>query len=143
VADVADVRRRVRQRIEEARRRTAERRVELDAAERDFTTFLTAVAAPLFRVFAQALTAEGYPFKVNTPAGTLRLASDRSRNEFIEIGLDPELDPPQAVGRLTRAHGARTLTSERPIRAGARVGELTENDLLEFLTAEIGILLER
>lgn len=143
MADVADVRRRVRQRIEEARRRTADRRTETDAAERDFAAFLTDVASPLFRQFAQALTAEGYPFKVNTPAGTLQLASERSRNEFIEIALDADLDPPQAVGRLTRAHGARTFTSERPIRAGARVGELTEDDLLEFLSAEIGTLLER
>ncbi|MGH9312036.1 MAG: hypothetical protein ACRD1S_02445 [Vicinamibacterales bacterium] len=143
MAEVADVRRRVRLRIEDARRRAAERRSEADVAERDFTTFLTAVAGPVFKQFAQALTAEGYPFKVNTPAGMLRLASERSRNDYIEIELDTELDPPQAVGRANRAHGARTMIAERPVRPGARVGELTEEDVLDFLTAEIGPFVER
>jgi hypothetical protein len=143
VAEIADVRRRVRLRIEEARRRAAERRTEVGAAERDFATFLTAVGGPIFRQFAQALTAEGYPFKVNTPAGLLRLASERSRTDYIEIELDTQLEPPQAVGRANRAHGARTMTSERPVRPGARVQELTEEDVLDFLVAEIGPFVER
>jgi hypothetical protein len=35
------------------------------------------------------------------------------------------------------------LTTERPVRAGVRVGELTEADVLEFLVAEIGPFVER
>lgn len=143
MVEIADVRRRVRQRIEDARRRAAERRVEVDAAERDFARFLTEVAGPIFRQFAQALAAEGYHFSVNTPAGQLCLASDRSRSDFIEIELDTQLSPPQAIGRATRAHGARTMTSERPLRPGVKVHELTEDDVLDFLTAEIGPFVER
>lgn len=143
MVEIADVRRRVRQRIEDARRRAAERRAEVDAAERDFAQFLTVVATPIFRQFAQALAAEGYQFSVNTPAGQLRLASERSRNDYIEIELDTQLDPPQAVGRATRAHGARPITSERPLRPGVKVRELTEDDVLDFLTAELGPFVER
>jgi hypothetical protein len=143
VAEIADVRRRVRQRIEEARRRAAERRTQVDAAERDFVPFLSDVAGPVFKQFAQALTAEGYPFSVNSPAGQLRLVSERSRNDYIEMELDPLLDPPQAIGRTSRAHGTRTVTSERPVRSGVKVHELTEADVLDFLTAEIGPFVER
>jgi hypothetical protein len=143
VAEIADVRRRVRLRIEDARRRAAERRTQVDAAERDFAQFLTAIAAPIFRQVAQALTAEGYPFSVNSPAGQLRLVSERSRTDYIEIELDPQLDPPQAIGRANRTHGTRTLTSEKPVRAGAEVHELTEDDVLDYLTDEIGPLVVR
>jgi hypothetical protein len=143
VVEIADVRRRVRQRIEDARRRAAERRTQVDAAERDFARFLSDVAGPVFRQFAQALVAEGYPFSVNSPAGQLRLVSGRSRNDYIEIELDPLLDPPQAVGRANRTHGTRTLTSERPVRPGAEVQELTDTDVLDFLTTEIGPFVER
>jgi hypothetical protein len=143
VAEIADVRRRVRQRIEDARRRAAERRTQVDTAERDFAQFLSAVAAPIFRQFAQALVAEGYPFSVNSPAGQLRLVSERSRTDYIEMELDPLLDPPQAIGRTSRTHGTRTVTSERPVRADAKVHELTETDVLDFLTAEIGPFVER
>lgn len=142
MAEIADIRRRVRQRIEDARRRAAERRTQVDTAEREFTEFL-AVATPLFRQFAQALTAEGYPFSVNSPAGQLRLVSERSRNDYIEIELDTLLDPPQAIGRANRTHGTRTLTSERPVRPGTEVHELTEADVLDYLTAEIGAFVER
>jgi hypothetical protein len=143
VAEIADVRRRVRQRIEDARRRAGERRTQVDAAEREFAQFLTTVAAPIFRQFAQALTAEGYPFSVNSPAAQLRLVSERSRNDYIEIELDPLLDPPQAIGRANRTHGTRTVTSERPVRSGAKVHDLTEADVLDYLTAEIGPFVER
>lgn len=141
--DVAAVRRRVRQRIDEARQAAAARRAQADAAEREYEAFLSGVAGPLFRTFASALTAEGYPFKVFTPARTLRLASERSRQDYIEIELDTSVSPPEAVGRSNRAHGARVLTTERPVRAGVRVGELTEADVLEFLVAEIGPFVER
>jgi hypothetical protein len=94
-------------------------------------------------VFASALTAEGYPYKVFTPAGALRLASERSRQDYIEIELDTSMSPPQVVGRSNRAHGARVITAERPVRDGAGVEELTETDVLDFLVAEIGPFVER
>jgi hypothetical protein len=143
VLEVADVRRRVRQRIEQARRVAGTRRAAVDAAEIEYERFLREGAGPVFRLFASALSAEGYPFKVFTPAGMLRLASERSRQDYIEVELDTELSPPQVIGRSNRSHGARLITAERPVREGAGVADLTENDVLEFLLAEIGPFVER
>jgi hypothetical protein len=143
VAEVADVRRRVRQRITEARERSNARRLEVDAAGRQFASFLSDVARPLLKVFASALTAEGYPFTISTPAEALRLTPERSRSDFIEIGLDTSLDPPQVIGRTQLGRGARGITRERPVRDNKPVDQLSEGDLLDFLVEEIGPFLER
>jgi hypothetical protein len=141
--EVADVRRRVRLRITEARQAAAAHRAEVDAAERDVVPFLNEVAGPVFQMFAQALTAERYPFKVSTPSGALRLTPERSRNDFIEIELDTALNPPQVIGRVNYTHGSRGVAIERPIRENTAVADLTQEDVLDFLVAEIGPFVER
>jgi hypothetical protein len=143
LVEVADVRRRVRLRITEARQAAAARRAEVDAAERDVVSFLNEVAGPVFQMFAQALTAESYPFKVSTPAGALRLTPERSRSDFIEIELDTALDPPQVIGRVNYTRGSRGVAIERPIRENAAVADLTQDDVLDFLAAEIGPFVEK
>jgi hypothetical protein len=143
LVEVADVRRRVRLRIVEARQAAAARRADVDAAERDFVPFLKEVAAPVCQMFAQALTAENYPFKVSTPAGALRLTPERSRNDFIEIELDTSLNPPQVIGRVNYTHGSRGVAIERPIRENAAVVDLTQDDVLDFLVAELGPFVEK
>ncbi len=142
MAEVSDVRRRLRQAIERAKREAAERRAASDAAGRDYQRFLTEVAEPVFRMFAGAIRAEGHPFQIATPAGGLRLESERARGDFIEVALETS-DTPAVVGRVTRGRGRRLLTSERPIREGAAVADLTEEDVLQFLLAEIGPFVER
>lgn len=134
--EIAEVRRRLRAAIEAARKAAAARRARLDAAGRDYETFLAERAVPVFRDVASALTGEGHPFKVFTPAGSVRLASNHSA-DFIELELDTAEDPPQVVGRSSRGRGRRMVTSERPLREGAAVAELTEEDVLAFLLAEI------
>lgn len=141
--DISDVRRRLRSTIETARRESSERRQRADAAARDYEQFLSARAVPVFHDFANALNGEGHPFKVFTPAGSVRLASGRSGEEFIELELDSSQDPPQVIGRSSRGRGRRMVTTERPVRKGTAIAELTEEHVLEFLLAEIEPFVER
>jgi hypothetical protein len=141
--EVSEIRRRLRGAIEHARQGAAERRVRTDAAARAYEEFLGQRAAPVFHQFAAALTSEGHLFKVFTPVASVRLASDRSPEEFIEIVLDESSDPPVVMGRTSRGRGRRMSTSERPIREQAPVAELTEEDVVTFLVQEIAGLLER
>ncbi len=136
--DIADVRRRLRAATEAARRHAAARRARVDAAERDYEAFLAERAIPAFRDLANALAGEGHPFEVFTPARSVRLASAHSASDFIELELDTAEDPPQVVGRSSRGRGRRMITSERPVREGAAVAELSEEDVLAFLLSEIG-----
>jgi hypothetical protein len=135
--DIADVRRRLRGAIEAARRDAADRRARVDLAERDYQAFLAERAVPVFHDFANALTAEGHPFKVFTPARSVKLAADRSGEDFIELELDTVQDPPQVTGRSSRGRGRHMVTSERPVREHAAIADLTEEDVLGFLLSEI------
>jgi len=141
--DVPDVRRRVRAAIERARRDAAGRRERSDAAARAYDEFLTTRAVPAFHQLASALVAEGYRVKVFTPAGSVRLASERSADDFIELTLDPTEDPPIVLGRTSLSRGRRAVTSERPVREGAGVSDLTDADVMEFVLSEIGPFVER
>jgi len=141
--DISDVRRRLRGAIEAARREAMERRERTDAAEREYEKFLTDRAIPVFHDLANALSGEGHAFKVYTPARSVKLASTRSSEEFVELELDTSQDPPQVIGRTSRGRGRRMVTSERPVRADAAVSDLTEDDVLEYLISEIGSFVER
>ncbi len=141
--EVSDIRRRLRAAIEKARQSAAERRTRNDAAGRDYEEFLGQRAVPVFHQFASVLKAEGHTFSVFTPAASVRLAADRSPEEFIELSLDDTSDPPSVLGRSSRGRGRRTIASERPLRTGAAIAELTEEDVLTFLLEEIAPLIER
>lgn len=137
MVEVADVRRKFRARIEEARKRGEARRAAADRAAQDYEIFIRDVAVPAFRMVASVLSAEGYPFKVFTPAGGVRLASTKSRDDYFEVELDTESDPPQVIGRANRARGGRVTTTERPIREATAVNEIAEGDVIEWVLAEI------
>lgn len=109
----------------------------MDAAARDYEAFLTDHAVPLFRTFANALVAEGFPFTVFTPAGSVRLASERGGDDYIELTLDTAGDQPQVLGRSSRGRGRRLVTSERPVKEGVEVASLTADDVLNYLIEEI------
>jgi hypothetical protein len=141
--EIPEVRRRLRAAIDHARREVAARRERSDAASVLYTEFLEQRAVPTFHTFAAALVAEGYRFKVFTPTGSVRLASENAGEDFIEILLDPTQDPPRVTGHTSRARGRRSTSSERPIREGAGAADLTEEDVLEFLVEEIVPFVER
>ncbi|MDQ3349882.1 MAG: hypothetical protein M3545_18200 [Acidobacteriota bacterium] len=141
--EVSEVRRRLRAAVEDARRSAAERRARTDAAARAYEEFLEQRAVPVFHQFAAALTAEGHLFKVFTPANSVRLASERSHEEFIELTLNDASDPPTVVGHTSRGRGRRMISSERPVREHVAVADLTEEDVLSFLLVEITHVIER
>lgn len=141
--EVSEVRRRVRAAIETARRGAQERRVRTDRAALEYQDFLRDRAVPLFHTVASALVAESYRFKVFTPADSVRLAADSSPTDFIELTLDTTTDPPSVLGRSSRGRGSRLVASERPIKASVAIADLSEDDVMAFLTEEIPALLER
>ena len=141
--ELTEVRKRVRQTIDRAKHAAAERRARADAAGRQYERFLKEVATPVFRVLGQALKVEGYPFQVFTPAGGLRLVSEKSGEDFVELFLDTGSEPSVVVGRISRSWGRRVVTRERPIREGARIEQLTDEDVLGFLLTQIEPFVER
>jgi len=139
--DLTNVRRRVRGIIDQARHDAAERRVRRDAALRDYDAFLSGAAVPAFRLFATALVAEGQPYSVQTPSGAVRLVSDHATHSFVELTLDDTAEIPIVLGRTTTGRGRRMVTSERPLRDRQPIADLVEEDVLDFLFAEIVTLI--
>lgn len=135
--EVHEVRRRLRAAIVNARAGAQARRERVDAAARAYETFLAERAVPLFHTFASALVAEGFHFKVFTPAGSVRLASQSGGEDYIELALDTSGDAPQVLGRSSRGRGRRLVTSERPIKEGADIASLTEDDVMDYLVQEV------
>jgi hypothetical protein len=140
--EVSEVRKQVLAAIERSRRAAAERRARSDEAERDYPSFLSRIAVPMFRQVAGALKAEGHHFTVFTPGGGVRLMSDRSSEDFIELSLDTTGEQPVVLGHVKRARGRRVLESERPV-ATSPIRELTEEQVLEFLVKELEPFVER
>ena len=141
--EVSLVRNRLNRAIEVARERAQQRRRRTATAERAYETFLQDVATPVMRLVANSLKVENYAFTVFTPGGGLRLASDRGRDDYVEFALDGSAQPPQVVGRISRARGSRTLDEERPIKPGSPPEELSEEDVLTFLLDALQPWLER
>ena len=140
--ETSDVRRRVLETIERARRASTERRVRADEASREYADFLEQVATPLFRQVANVLKAQGYLFTVFTPGGGVRLMSDKTAEDFIELSLDTTGDQPAVIGHSSRARGRRIVETERPI-GGGPIRDLSEKDVLGFLVTELAPLVER
>jgi hypothetical protein len=122
--ETAEVRRQLTHRLAELRKAQAQRRQAVDAARAVFDTVLEREVAPTVRQFVQALKAEGYPFSVETPAGMVRLVSDRSRDNVIDIVLDVAGPQPSVVVRSAFSRGRRTLEDERTIAEGEAIADL-------------------
>jgi hypothetical protein len=137
MADVAQVRKRIHAEIEKARRDQAERRGLVADAANAYEAFLEQSAVPAFRMFANVLKAEGLNFEVMTPAGGVRLQSERNREDAIEVELDTTADLPQPLVTITRARGSRVVQSERRITDGTPIVQLTEDDVIGMLLEEL------
>jgi hypothetical protein len=138
--EISEVRQRLLQTIDRSKRQAAERLVRSDEAARQFDTFLNNVAVPLFRQAANVLRAEGYLFNLFTPSGSVRLMSDRTAEDFIEVSLDSSVDPPQVMGHSSRSRGRRVVEAERAL---GDPEALTDDDLLEYLSKELEPFVER
>ena len=138
MAEVADVRKRVRYAIDQARRDSAERRERVAEAQKNYDTFLQTAAIPAFRMVANVLKSEGnLNFEVMTPSGGVRLQSERHREDAIEMELDTTADPPQPLVTITRARGSRLTQSDRSIKGSNPLARLTEDDVIDMLVEEL------
>jgi hypothetical protein len=141
--EVSEVRRRTKEVIDRAKRTKTERRTLVDEATRDYQIFLDQVATPLLRQIANVLRVEGTPFTLSTPGSAVRLASDRSGQDFVELTLDTAGRQPQVMIHSRRFRGRRVTESEMPIGNSGSVRELTENEVLTAVLKELEGLLER
>jgi len=142
--DISDLRKRILRALDDARKETEARRQNTSQASEAYGRFLSEIAVPLFLQAATVLRAEGHPFGVNTPAESVRLASDRFSQDFVELELDATTPQPQVIGRTSMAQGGKgLLVEERPLAPGKSIDELTEDDVAQFLMAEIRRLITR
>lgn len=137
MADVAVVRKRVRTAIEQARRDQAERRGRVAEAQKKYDEFLENAAIPAFRMVANILKSEGLHFEVMTPAGGVRLQSERNREDAIEMELDTTADPPQPLVTTTKVRGRRIVQDDRSIKGSNPLVRLTEEDVIDMLLEEL------
>jgi hypothetical protein len=138
--EISDIKRRVVDTIERARRRAGERRARLDEATREYERFLEQTAIPVFKQVSNVLRAEGFAFTVFTPGGSVRLMSDRAAEDYVELTFDGSGDEPRVMGHASRARGRRILESEQLLGAPAA---LTESDVLAFVLTALEPLVER
>lgn len=141
--ETSDIRRRLRQALEQARTATTERRTRADLAATAYSAFLRDVATPVFRTVANVAKAEGQGFTVFTPADGVRLVSERHGEDYVEVWLDTSLDPPKIATRANRSRGRNVTTSEGLLRPEAPISSVTDEDVLDFLLSQIGMLVER
>lgn len=141
--EVSDVRRRLRAAIESAKVRAAERRTRTDEASRAYDAILETVAVPAFHTVVNALVGEGHRYKVTTPGRAVRLSSERSADDFVELSLDTGRDAPAVVLLSSRGRGRRAVSTERILREGPGIAELTEEDIVTALLDELLPFIER
>ena len=113
------------------------RRGRATEATKAYDGFLEDAAIPVFKMFANILKSEGLHFEVMTPAGGVRLQSERQRDDCIEMELDTTADPPQPLVTITRVRGSRIVRSDRSIKGRNPLVQLAEEDVIEMLLEEL------
>ncbi len=140
--EISEIRKRVLHTLERAKRQAADHRGLTDSTQRAFERVLPATATA-WRQVASALRAEGHAFTVHTPSSSLRFASDRSADDFIELTLDTSRRPPALViqARMTRGH--RVIERETIVAEGNDVQGIDEEGLVSALLLELEPFVER
>ena len=142
--DVSELRKRILHALDDARKEASTRRLAVDEAGKAYEGFLLNIAVPLVRQAAQVLNATRESFAVHTPAGSVRLVSDKSAQTFLEFVLDTTGAEGTVIGRVSLARGRQgVVVEERPVVRGKSVEALTEEDVSAFLVAEIPKLIVR
>ena len=141
--EVSEVRKRVKEVIDQAKRATAERRSLVDEATREFQAFLDHIAIPLFRQIGNVLRAENHPFTVSTPGSSVRLVSDRAATDFIDLALDSAGRRPQVLIHASHSRGRRVTESEAALVPDKAIRELTEDDVLDAVMKDLAALMNR
>lgn len=141
--ETAEVRRQLTHRLAELKKAQAQRRTAVEAARAAFDTVLEREIAPTVRQFAQALKAEGFPFAVQTPASVVRMVSDRSSDNVIDIVLELGLPTPAVVVRSAFTRGRRQIEDERTLAQGDGIAALDAERVLAVLLDVIEPFVER
>jgi hypothetical protein len=141
--EVSEVRKRVRETIDRAKRQAATRRTLVEEAANDYQRFLDQIAVPLFRQLANILRAERHPFSVSTPGGSVRLTSDRTAQDYIELSLDTTNAVPQVMVHSSRSWGRDVIESEAPIEGGGAIRTITEGAVLTAVLERLEPMVER
>jgi hypothetical protein len=141
--EISLVRKRVHAGLARARQAAAARRAANDAASQAWARTLDLVAVPLVQQIAQVLKADGHLVQVSTPAGSVRISSEKTSDDFVELTLDTTGDRPAILRRLSRRRGRELLTDERAVATGTPVDQLSEEQLLETLIDAVVKLVER
>src|SRR5688500_5739184 len=112
MSELTDLRRRVRQAIQDAKQKAVARRTSRDEAAQAWAAAVAAIVEPVATDVAAAMTGEGLAFRLETPRGTVRIVSERSADDYIEIVLDDsdERDAPEVIGRTVRGRGRQSVT---------------------------------
>jgi hypothetical protein len=138
--ETSAVRQRILDVLNAARRDAAERRTRNAEAGAAYERFLESVATPVCRQVVDVLKAERLPFSVQTPAGSVRVASERSANDFFEIRLDTSAARPTVVIQVERVRGRERYEDVQPIREGVGIEHLTDADVLDAIAGVLGVL---
>ena len=141
--ETAEVRRQLTHRLAELRKAQTQRRAIAEAARTTFEGVLEREIAPTMRQFAQALKAEGFPFSVQTPASTVRLVSDRSSDNVVDIVLELGGAQPAVLVRTAYTRGRRQLEDERTLAQGDAIASLDGDRVLAVLLDVIEPFVER
>jgi hypothetical protein len=141
--EISLVRKRLRDSIEDAQKNATARRAANREAIAAWEQVLERVVTPLLQQISQVLMSEGYTFRVITPAGTVRLTSERSADDYIEVGLDTSGPVPIVVARVNRTRGRERFNDEHIVASGDAIPGLSEERLLDLFTSMLGPFLER
>ena len=141
--DTAEVNRRLTHHLADLQKASAKRRTDIDEARQAFETVLEQEVAPTVRQLAQVLKSRGFNFSVQTPAGAVRLVSDRSSDDFIAVELDVTRRPPAVVAARQYTRGRRLIDDERLIREGQAIASLEAEQVLDILLELIDPFVEK
>lgn len=142
--EISQVRRRTREAIEQWKRTSAERRIRQDAAARAWTEVLATTVVPIAHQLVQGLRAEGYSVGVFTPADRVRIGSERSGENYVELSLESDGGDGVLVARSSRQRGRETIAEERVVVRGAdAIATLGEEEVLAHLLESLAKVLER
>jgi hypothetical protein len=141
--EVSEVRKRVYDAIERARQAAAARRTQNEIAEKVWSAVREQSVVPLCRQLVQVLKAEGYTFQVSTPSDTVRLTSERSAQDFMELLLDTAGRVPAVVCRVNRVRGREILNEDRVVAPTTPIEAITEEDVLTTLVEALPPFVER
>ena len=139
----SEIRKRVLQAIEQAKRHAIEHRGETERATAAFDDLLPRAAAA-WKIAMNVLRSEGHGFTMQTPAGLLRLVSDRSGEDYIEVALDTGRRPVAVLVRTRLARGRRVIDRESTVAQGDEaIAGLDEDRLVDVLVRELEPFVER